>query len=154
MISAMEEVNVSIVDSCVLQQVAVQKGQRVTANQFICATNQKIDTYKCELENSILNGRDEYPATLADAAEVMDHRFDDTPHIPGSDGVAFVQAGENETGRQESDGQHAHIKCFKCGHMGHFDNQCPDQISQPDTTRCYCFVTVMPCNSRHQGVVG
>jgi hypothetical protein len=58
----------------------------------------KLDAYKRELEKSVLNGWDEYAATLANAAEVMDHQVDDhTPHIPDSDGVAFVQAEASKT---------------------------------------------------------
>jgi hypothetical protein len=71
MVNAMEEVNLSIVDPCVLQQVAVQNGrtlatateedreearQKVLANQFIRAANQRFAAYKCELENGVLNG--------------------------------------------------------------------------------------------------
>jgi hypothetical protein len=133
MVNAMEEVN-----PCVLQHVAEKNGrtlatataadreearQRVIANQFIRAANYRYDGYKHELENGVLNGRDEYPATLADAAKVMDHsRVEDAPgHVLGSDGVAFLQAGAETKGQSsqgqntQEENQHAHIQCFNCG---------------------------------------
>jgi hypothetical protein len=132
MVNAMEEVN-----PCVLQHVAEKNGrtlatataadreaarQRVLANQFIHAANYRYDGYKHELENGVLNGRDEYLATLADAAEVMDRRVEDAPgHVLGSDGVAFLQAGAETQGQSsqgqntQEENQHAHIRCFNCG---------------------------------------
>jgi hypothetical protein len=97
-VNAMEEVNVTVVDPCVLEQVAIRNGrtlatateadkedarQRVIANQFIQGSNQRYGAYKRELDNGVLNGCDEYPATLADTVEVMDRRVDDPARSNG-----------------------------------------------------------------------
>jgi hypothetical protein len=156
-VNAMKEVNLSVVDPCVLEQVAVGHGrtiatataadreeahQKVIANQFIRGSNDRYKAYKRELENAVLNERDEYPVTLADALEIMDRRVDDLP-MPalGGDGVAFVQqsgnnapgaelAEDNITGNPPNNDRYAHIRCFQCGQMGHFANRCPNRIQQ------------------------
>jgi hypothetical protein len=156
MVNAMEEVNLLIVDPCVLEQVTVRNGrtlatttaedreearQKVLANQFIRAANNGFDAYKRELENGVLNGRDEYPATLANAAEVMDTRVDESPpHISGGDSIAaFVQSGTSNTSGAvvdqvyQSAGNHAHTQCFNCGTMSHSANPCPAQSQQGAT---------------------
>jgi hypothetical protein len=149
MVAAMEAVEISLTEPCMIKQVAASHGrtqlgatasdkeeakQRLLANQFIRSANYRYDAFRRELEHSMLNERDEYPKSVAAALEIMERRGDNTViHPTEGSGVAFATAGmssEVEASGNDSQqaraasGRHAHIQCFACGQMGHYANQC------------------------------
>jgi hypothetical protein len=146
MIDAMEAVDISFDEPRMIRQVAESHGrtlltatdadkaeakQKLIASQFVRSTNARYDAYRRELENSMLNGRDEYPKTITAALEIMERRGDNViVQPPDGGGVAFLTATDEAAGRnteQQQQGRHGHIKCFACGQMGHYANQCQQQ---------------------------
>jgi hypothetical protein len=150
MIAAMDAVNLSFDEPCMIQHVAESHGrtlqtanaadkeeakQRILANQFVRSANYRYETFRRELEHSTLNGRDEYPKSIAAALEIMERRGDNAVvHPPDGSGVAFattsaadVDTTGGDTQQAGAGGRHAHIQCFACGQMGHYANQCRQQ---------------------------
>jgi hypothetical protein len=147
MIAAMNAVNLSFDEPCMIQHVAESHGrtlptanaadkedakQQILANQFVRSTNYRYETFRRELEHSALNGRDEYPKSIAAALEIMERRGDNAViHPSDGSGVAFATTGMSEVDTADGNeqqtvaaGRHAHIQCFACGQMGHYANQC------------------------------
>jgi hypothetical protein len=155
LVNAMESVEVSFAEPCMIKKVAESHGrtlqgatnadkeearQQILANQFIRGANYRYDSYRKELEHSMLNRRDEYPSTVSAALEIMERRGDSSAvQVPEGSGVAFATTGVTNNGSGESTnttssntgqqsegsaGRHAHIQCFACGQMGHYANQC------------------------------
>ena len=158
LVDAMDEVNVSVVEGCVLEDIARENGrsfaeatvsdrqaakQRAVAMHFLLHASQGYEDYRNELRNSMLNGRDEYPTLLADAFEIMERRGATTIEDPRG-GVAFAHAatGSEKSGNDGSSrhndpptNKHAHIRCFRCNQMGHFANMCRDESQQQETPK-------------------
>ena len=165
LVDAMETVKLYNSDPLMVQQVAESNGrdlitattedvmearQKILANQFIRGANFKFDSFRRELENSTLNGRDEYPGTVAIALEIMERRGDNTAvHTPDGSGVAFAtvsssegQHSSNSNGGTGAIGRFAHIRCFTCGQLGHFANRCPGQTSHHGTAMAQAATTI------------
>ena len=111
-------------------------------------------------ENSYIEGSDRYPKTLNDAYNILVKYKMDPRSINrimdeiDSNGVAFMQdgedgSGENEDAQNEDKGmtfaqapKHAPstykgVKCFGCGGMGHFDRDCPNKEKEANATNLY-----------------
>ena len=109
---------------CPLMRTTKKAKQLALANRFIRSTNAKHETYLKELRHSQLNGHDDYPKTLSDAYNVLQHREPDVTPVIHHEGVAFLCAGTNGI-------MHPRVKCHKSRKPGHFANFCPDRQQEP-----------------------
>ena len=77
--------------------------------------------YLCHLQNSYLDGTDNYPRTVHEAYSILQRQEEETPvHGIESDGVSFVQSGQQR--------DLSKVRCYSCQQMGHYANtpECPN----------------------------
>jgi len=78
-----------------------------------------------EKENDVLEGKDMFPKTVADACWVLGwwknkYGNKDTRLNEANDGMAFTMMGnEEKKGNKKKE-----ITCYKCGKSGHYLNEC------------------------------
>jgi hypothetical protein len=142
LVEAMKAVGISIVDPCLVEQVAGENERkaseatladkreaisRAIAMQFVRGADSRYDSYRSELAHAFLNGRDEYPRTLSAAIEVMSKRHDiATRRTTSGEGVAFATTGKGDSDVKPKTKDH--ITCFKCGEKGHYKSECPAKV--------------------------
>jgi hypothetical protein len=98
---------------------------RLKAARFIRGAGDGYKSYRQELKHVMLEGRDNYPATLVRAFNILQRRQADNVPPVIQDGVAFVTAGNN--GRS-----YPHVRCNNCSYLGHYRNHCPTGAGDAD----------------------
>ena len=107
-VEVLDEVGIMIEDDALVMEVAGQNGRAVPndddcseaqnqelAIQFIRGTNTQHKGYLHHLQNSYLDGTDNYPRTVHAAYNILQRREEETPvHGVESDGVSFAQSGQ------------------------------------------------------------
>jgi hypothetical protein len=82
------------------------------------------------LRNSFLDQNDNYPNSLQQAYNVLQHQgLEPYNHINHSDGIAFAassfgQSNRSIDNRDNMSKNRSHITCCKCGKNGHFADHC------------------------------
>lgn len=141
-VKVMDEVRINIIDDATVQAVAEENGHDIPnaedfaeakemalAVRFIQGANPAHTAeYLAHLSNSHLEGNDLYPKTLIEAYHTLSRR--EPSHgasmpLDGGEGVSFATKGQEEGNKnQEAGGNRKNIKCFNCGVLGHYANQC------------------------------
>ena len=98
------------------------------------------------LENDHLQGRNNYPTTVAAAYNLLTNWKQDPCNImqivgPTNDGVSFTNMDENNkdeeaimlanNGKKKPAWSKAHITCNKCGIKGHYASKCEQEDDHP-----------------------
>jgi len=99
--------------------------QKTLAMCFILGTASRYQGYVTELKNAMLEGRDNYPVTLAAAYHILRERSQDQVPASAAHGVAFVTNGEAAPTPGDNGVVHAQITCHSCQLLGHYSNHCP-----------------------------
>ena len=133
-VEVLDEVGITIEDDALVMEVAEQNGRAVPNDDdrseaqsqeltilFIRGMNLHHKGYLHHLQNSYLDGTDNYPRTVHEAYSILRRREEDAPvqSIEG-DGVSFAQSGQ----RQDL----SNVQCYSCQQMGHYANtpECPN----------------------------
>jgi hypothetical protein len=145
-IEVLEEVGVTLADNGLVESIAASKGrpgepndddyaaarEQALAVKFIRGTNATYKPYLTHLRNSFLDGSDYYPSTLHEAYHILQRReIDAGAGTVETDGVAFVNAGSNESSAEGSRNLDR-ITCYECGRTGHYANQCPNRMEESE----------------------
>jgi Zinc knuckle len=98
-----------------------------------------------DLENSHLQGQNNYPKTVQDAYTLLVNWKQDPRNMVrmggmGGDGVVFTNSGiesENSGTNLATTGgtkgrNKDHITCFKCQEKGHYADSCPNDVAKDD----------------------
>jgi len=90
-----------------------------------------------EKENDVLEGKDTFPKTVADACWVLGgwknkYGGKDTRLNEANNGVAFAMMGNEE----KKGNKKKQITCYKCGKSRHYSNECDkeDTVKTSDTS--------------------
>ena len=133
-VEVLDEVWIMIEDDALVMEVAEQNRRAVLNDddhsearsqeltiQFIRGTNTHHKGYLRHLQNSYLDGTDNYPRTVYEAYNILQRCKEDTP-VQGieCDGVSFAQNGQRR--------DLSNVWCYSCQQMGHYANtpECPN----------------------------
>ena len=142
-VEVLDEVGNTVEDNALVAEVAQQYRREVAndddwieersqeqAIQFIRGTNANHKGYLCHLQNSYLDGHDNYPRTVHKAYNILRRREEDLPP-PGieGDGVSFAQTGQQR--------DTSNVRCYRCQQMGHYANspECPNYKSNSNSSK-------------------
>ena len=133
-VEVLDEVGITIEDDTLVMEVAEQNGRAVPNDddhsearsqeltiQFIRGTNIHHKGYLHHLQNSYLDGSDNYPRTVHEAYNILRRHEEDTPvQSIENDGVSFAQSGQQW--------DLSNVRCYSCQQMGHYANtpECPN----------------------------
>ena len=133
-VEVLDEVGITNEDDALVMEVTGKNG-RVVPNdddrsesqsqeltiRFIRGINTHHKGYLHYLQNSCLDGTNNYPRTVHEAYNILQRREEEAPfHSIESDGVSFAQSGQRR--------DLSNVWCYSCQQMGHYANtpECPN----------------------------
>ena len=116
------------------ENVDIMTRELSLATLFIMNSNkQRYGQLRQDLENDFLKGHENYPANMVEAQKLLQnykgltraHQQQSQTRRQANDGIAFAQAGNQQSGKSEA-------RCWKCNKKGHFayEGKCqPEDIA-------------------------
>ena len=121
-----------------IEEVRTEISARSTAMAFLLGSDRaRYGRLIEDLENDYLQGRNNYPTTIAAAYNLLtkwkqENRYGWRP--PSADGVSFTTA-DGEPGKKPPRTGKSHITCHRCTKKGHYASECPDLMAEREATQ-------------------